>query len=360
MVKKRRIFDIDMPEGDETFPAGKVSDRKGPMASAIGETSEAVRERAEIEAQIRAENDRLAHEHVRLKALGLVVDLIPTEAVVMTKLVRDRFLGPDPEQAELRESIRAIGLSNPIRVEAAGDQYELIQGYRRLQAFRALAAETGAEDWAKIPAVVVTAGEGIEGLYRRMVDENLVRKDISFAEMAQLALDFAAEPGTTAETPEKAVSKLFTSASYQKRSYIRGFIRVMESLGGDLRFAAEIPRSLGLALANRLDEVEGLSGAIKADLAPLDNRSVREEMDVLRRWAGPEQFETVPAGKGSGAKPAPKPGQAKTSFQFERREGRAKCTAAAGRLEIRLNRDFSTVDRIRLEQAVRAMLDQLD
>ena len=34
--------------------------------------------------------------------------------------------------------------------------------------------------------------------------------------------------------------------------------------------------------------------------------------------------------------------------------------AGAGRLEIRLPRDFSTIDRLRLEAAVRALLDQLD
>jgi ParB family chromosome partitioning protein len=34
--------------------------------------------------------------------------------------------------------------------------------------------------------------------------------------------------------------------------------------------------------------------------------------------------------------------------------------AAVGRLEIQIDRDFTTIDRRRLEQAVRLMLDQLD
>lgn len=45
MTKKRRMFDIEMPDDDapEIIPAGKVSDgeaRRGPMASAIAETVE--------------------------------------------------------------------------------------------------------------------------------------------------------------------------------------------------------------------------------------------------------------------------------------------------------------------------------
>ena len=99
MSRKRRIFELDMPEepgagasapastptpepapGPETFPAGKVEGepgrgRRGPMATAVQENAEALRSRAEAEAAIRAENDALAHELVRLKREGLVVDL---------------------------------------------------------------------------------------------------------------------------------------------------------------------------------------------------------------------------------------------------------------------------------------------
>ena len=84
MSKKRRMFDVDLPDDLETFPAGKVEppapatgNRRGPMATAISETAESLNERQEIEAKIRAENDALAHEHVRLKKLGLIVDLSP-------------------------------------------------------------------------------------------------------------------------------------------------------------------------------------------------------------------------------------------------------------------------------------------
>ena len=267
MSRKRRIFELDMPEepgagaaapepapGPETFPAGKVEGeqgrgRRGPMATAVQENAEALRNRAEAEAAIRAENDALAHELVRLKREGLVVDLIPLDAIDAAKLVRDRARAPDLELGELKTSIRELGLSNPIRVEAKpGGRYELVQGMRRLSAYRELLAETGEDRYARIPAGLVAESGGLEGLYRRMVDENLVRKDISFAEMAQLALHYAMDPLTPENDPEKAVAILFKSAGYQKRSYIRSFIRVVEALDGVLLYMAEIPRALGLAL----------------------------------------------------------------------------------------------------------------
>lgn len=368
MSKRRRVFDIEMPDQEpETFPAGKTEpapQRRGPMATAISETAELVRERRETEAQIRAENDAIAHEHMRLKRLGLVVELLPLEQVSASKLVRDRTKGADIELAELKELIKAIGLSNPIRVERAGpDSFELIQGYRRLSAFRELLAETGdAETYGVIPAAVSEQGETLEGLYRRMVDENLVRKDISFAEMAQLALDYAADPHTEESDPEKAVALLYKSAGYQKRSYVRTFIRLMERLGDVLTYPSEIPRALGLALVPRLEEDETLAPWIREELKDWVNLSVQDELSVLRRAAkageaaGAETGEPVAAPKGRA--PA-RPGRAKTSFQFDRPEGRAKCTAAAGLLEIRLDRDFSTIDRRKLERAVRVMLDKL-
>ncbi|MGB5559171.1 MAG: ParB N-terminal domain-containing protein [Paracoccaceae bacterium] len=369
MSKKRRIFDIDLPEdaiqdAPETFPAGKVEDRpnrRGPMATAISETAESTRERGVIEAQIRAENDALAHEHVRLRRLGLIVELIPLDAVDMYKLTRDRAKGEDFELAELKASIAELGLSNPIRVEAGDDgRFELIQGYRRLTAYRQLLDETGDTDrYAAIPAAVSQLGEGLEALYRRMVDENLVRKDISFAEMAQLAVDYAADPETSVADADKAVAVLFKSAGYQKRSYIRTFIRLVERLGTDLRFSAEIPRALGVALATRLDEVDGLAALIRDELSGWDNRSALDELTVLRRFAGQgddDELAVAPAPKKTSVT---RPAKAKTSFQFDRPEGRGKCVAAAGKLEIQLDRDFTTIDRRRLEQAVRVMLDQL-
>ena len=370
MSRKRRMFDIEVPaEEPESFPAGKEgkegdkAQRRGPMATAIAETAESTRDRARLEASIRAENDALAQEHVRLKRAGLIVDLIPLDAIDTHKLIRDRAPAADFELAELVQSIRDIGLSNPIRVEPGRDgRYELIQGWRRLTAFRKLLEETGdAETWGRIPAGIAAKGDALEQLYRRMVDENMVRKDISFAEMAQLALHYAMDPQTAEHDPDRAVALLFKSAGYQKRSYIRNFIPLVQSLGEVLMYPQEIPRALGLSLAQRLSEVPGLSSAIAAELKDWDTRSIKDELDVLRRFAGQggEAAEDLSEAPGKAARPTLSEGRAKTTFQIPRPQGNAKCTAANGRLEIRLPRDFTTVDRRRLEAAVAALLDQI-
>ena len=365
MTRKRRMFDIEIPAEDpENVPAGKDdAKRRGPMATAIVETAESTRDRARLEAEIRAENDALAQEHVRLKRAGLIVDLIPLDAIDTHKLIRDRAPAADFELAELVASIRDIGLSNPIRVEPGQDgRYELIQGWRRLAAYRQLLEETGdAERWGRIPAGIAARGDALEALYRRMVDENLVRKDLSFAEMAQMALHYAMDPETAETDPERAVAVLFKSAGYQKRSYIRTFMTVVERLGSDLLYPQDIPRALGLALARRFDEIDGLAPLIRAELKGWEHRSVADELAVLRRFAG----DLAEPGTDDAQPPRPlarpeKPAKAKTSFQFDRADGRGKCVAAVGKLEIQLDRDFTTIDRRRLEKAVRLMLDQLD
>ena len=124
-------------------------------AAAITENAEALRQRAEAEKAIRAENDRLAHEFVRLKKLGLVVDRIPLGKIRTDKLVRDRSVSRDPELDELKDSIRSIGLSNPIRGEEDGGVYQLGTGFRRLSAYRALLEATGDDRLADLPARLV-------------------------------------------------------------------------------------------------------------------------------------------------------------------------------------------------------------
>ncbi len=379
-MRKRRIFDLDLPEEvaeatppsvppapeppSETFPAGKTEDsgrqRRGPMATAVKENADALRARAEAEAAIRAENDALAGEFVRLRRLGLIVDLIPIDAIETRKLARDRVPGEDAELVELKTSIREIGLSNPVRVEPAGEgRYELVQGLRRLTAYRELRVETGDERYATIPAGLMTDSAGLEDLYRRMVDENLVRKDVSFAEMALLARDYAADPETNCDDADKAVAILFKSAGYQKRSYIRAFVDIMNHLGEALRFPREIPRNLGLDLRRKLEaEPEGYA-TLTAELAAIPERDAEQELAVLRRWAGAgEGDEIFPAGKVEPprARPARK---ARVTFDVTHARGAAKCTAANGRIEIRLPVDFSTMDRRRIEEAIRLMLDKI-
>ncbi|MFG6661321.1 ParB/RepB/Spo0J family partition protein [Sulfitobacter sp. 915] len=371
MAKKRSVFDIDFEldaeEEATSFPAGNrpleakaynvqgqrlqrhepAHTRRGPMASAIAETAEATRERAEAEAAIRAENDALAHEHVRLKKLGLITDLIQTSEVKTTKLTRDRSVNVDTDLAELKESIKAVGLSNPIRVEKTVEGYELVQGFRRLSAFRQLAEETGDPRYTRIPAAMVPRGEPLVGLYRKMVDENLIRKDLSFGEMAQLALSYAKDENIPVG---EAVSTLYASALKQKRTYIRQFARVLEALEGAMRHPEAMPRALGLDIYKLIDGQIERAAEIAASLRAMPDRDAEAEITVLRSALAPPKPASARVSKSV----------SKTSLRMGCPEGEARVTACDGKVELRLDRDFSAVPRERLQQGIEALLAALD
>lgn len=358
MSRKRRMFDIDVSEDDTPLEAPATL-RRGPMATAIGENADALRQRASVEADIRAENDALAHEFVRLKKLGLVVDLIPTSAIRATKLVRDRSASVDPELESLKDSIRAVGLSNPIRVEPDGQGgYELVQGWRRLNAWRALSEETGDPIYERIPAGLMAAGETMEMLYRRMVDENLIRKDVSFAEMAQLARAYVADGIGGCEDLDQAVNLLYASAAPQKRSYIRRFAKLMSALEKYLEFPAAIPRALGLALAERLEaEPQALSVLVRKLQADRIT-DADAELSVLQSFLDGRTAPLPPKQRGAPPKEAQRRGRMTLSVPVGA-DG-VRCTATDGKLELRADLDFATLDRDRLEAAIVAFFRAID
>ncbi len=359
MSRKRRMFDIDMPAMEE-IPVGKIPDkalekRRGPMATAISENANALRDQQTTEDAIRVENDRLAHELVRLRSEGYVTEQIALADVVTERLTRDRKPGPDPELDELKASIQDVGLSNPIRVERRNDgRFELIQGMRRLSAFRALLEETGDARFATIPAGVSDVAE-LDDSYRRMVDENLIRKDISFAEMGALARAYAQDPANDCPDVDKAVSTLFKSASYTKRSYIRAFASLLAMLEKVLMHPNDIPRNVGVELKRKLDSDPGLIRQVSAALVSEPNRDSVREVAILRDFL---TIENATAAKPK-AEAVGKPRRAKTTFQVRGRAGIAKCSASSGRIELRYDLDFTRVDRAKLERAVATLIEDL-
>ncbi|WP_170351205.1 ParB/RepB/Spo0J family partition protein [Ruegeria atlantica] len=359
MSRKRRMFDIDMPAMDD-IPVGKAPDkvlekRRGPMATAISENADALRDQQSTEETIRAENDRLAHELVRLRSDGLVTEHVVLSDVVTEKLTRDRKPGPDPELEELKASIRDIGLSNPIRLERRADgRFDLIQGMRRLSAYRALHEETGDELYARIPAGISEAAD-LNDSYRRMVDENLIRKDISFAEMGALARAYAEDPSNDCADVDKAVAVLFKSASYTKRSYIRAFASLLMMLDKVLMHPNEIPRNLGVELKRKFDANPGLVRQVSTAIMSEPDRDGPREIAILRTFIEADSTATKkPEPSGAG-----KTRRAKTTFQVSGRAGVAKCSASSGRIELRYDLDFTRVDRAKLEQAIATLIDDL-
>lgn len=353
-MSKRRVFDIDFqPEetpGDEG-PRIRDLERRGPMATAISENASALGERQQAEAAIRAENDRLAHEYVAMKRDGAIVGRVPVDQIRMSKLIRDRSNALDPELEELKASIQTVGLSNPIHVEEVAEgRYELIQGFRRWSAYKALLAETGEEAYARIPAVLVAKGAALEDLYRRMVDENLVRKDISFAEMANLALHFARERQLPVAD---AVETLFGSAGRQKRSYIRHFAELLRRVGKVLKYPEAVPRALGLKLEKALQTDAKLQDRLTHVLNGQPDRDAAEELEILQQaLTRPVPAGTKPSGGSAKA-------SAKQTIRLNRPSGPARLTAARGKIELQMERDFGAVDPRKLELALRAFLEQI-
>lgn len=360
MSRKRKIFDIEMPPVAD-MPVGKTPDRvlekrRGPMAAAISENADALRGRQSVEEAIRAENDALAHELVRLRSEGLVAERIPLDQIFADKLTRDRAAGPDADLEELKTSIREVGLSNPVRLERRdGQGYELIQGMRRLTAYRALLAETGDETYATIPAAISAPAAASES-YRQMVDENLIRKDISFAEMGSLAMAYANDPANECPDVDKAVAALFKSASYTKRSYIRAFAILLMMLEKSLNHANAIPRNVGVELKRKLDANPGLVSKVASALGANPERSAEDEVAILRGFLTGGAGE-APASKT--AKSASAPRKAKTTFQISRPDGIAKCSASNGRIDLQFDLDFTRLDRGKLEAAVAQLIKTL-
>lgn len=368
MSKRRRIFDVDLPEEELNSAAPDVAvlvprDRRGPMATAVRENAESLKERSEREAQIRNENDALAHEHVRIKKLGLIVDLVEIGEIKTDKLSRDRSRIDAPDLDELKTSIRDIGLSNPIRVEKDPvGGFQLVQGLRRLKAYEELYEETSDERFKRIPAGLFVADDEIETTYRKMVDENLVRADISFAEMAKLAMAFAVDPRTGCSDVDEAVAVLFKSAGYQKRSYIRAFAQLLAALDGELKWPEAIPRNLGLDVRRKLEKQPEALGGLIATLGSIRDRDASDELEVLRAFAGEGGGSDAvdPSHQRSVSGNKRKPRGARTTFRIDRPDGGAKCVASHGRLELRAATDFSSFGRKKIEAAIEAFYAVLD
>ena len=98
---------------------------------------------------------------------------------------------------------------------------------------------------------------------------------------------------------------------------------------------------------------------MRAALEALPDRDATTELEVLSRAlsAGADTArERSEKGRDRGKSDGSK---TKTTFHISSSAGQVKCTAGPGRLEIKVDRDFSSIDRARLEQAVASLIDGL-
>lgn len=337
--------------------AGQVERRPGPMAAAGRESSEALTRIAEDQAMQRTRNAEEADAFRAARASGLVLTRLPLAAVRATVLRRDRMdlaaVAAAPEMEELKASLRQRGQREAIEVFAVGaGVYELKSGWRRLEALRQLHAETGEARFTHVVARVAATDADRDGLYVDMVEENAIREDVSFAEMAQVAIAMAADPDTVVNTAEEAVNRLYASLQKVKRSNIRRFVELIEAIGDLLPAPRDIPKNLGADAARAIAGRPHRVAALRARLASARDAAAQNAAlaaAVAEAQAVAPAAETVSAPAGEGAR---RDGRSGEKYEFRHEE--MKITARPGEVRIRCDDDFAEMPRDRLEAAIAA------
>ena len=264
--------------------------RPPPLPSRLSPTAPIARVAAEAAGA--AALQELTETVARARDTGRMVLDLPLDAIAPDHLARDRIPAEDAEMASLRESLRLHGQRTPIEVTPLSGAlpYGLISGWRRLQALKALHAETGEPRFATVQALV-RRPETAADAYVTMVEENEIRLGLSHYERARVAALATARGVFPSE--DDALRALFATASRPKRSRIRAFLEIFHALDGCLRFPAHLPERLGLALVERLRT--GERDRIAAALAAADAETPEAELAALARLVAPERPRPAPA-----------------------------------------------------------------
>ena len=115
--------------------------------------------------------------------------------------------------------------------------------------------------------------------YVTMVEENEIRLGLSHYERARVAALATARGVFPSE--DDALRALFATASRPKRSRIRAFLDIFHALDDTLRFPAQLPERLGLALVDRLRSAPGERARIAASLAAANPATPEAELAAL-------------------------------------------------------------------------------
>jgi len=337
-------------------PSNAPKSRKpGPMGTAVREAAESLSEATESKLEQRRQNAADARAYRDAQADGRVLMVLPLDSIHTDDLPRDRLelaaVAVSDEMEELKTSIRARGQKEPIEVYQGEDgRYQLKKGWRRFTALGQLFAETGDQEFATIIAREANPIEVRIARYIDMVEENVVREDLSFAEMAQVAITAAADPEIAETDPDVLVGRLYGSLHKMKRSYIRSFVYLLQELGDAIRWPKDISRNLGADVARVLkaypSERSLLSGMLIA------TNSAEEMGAVLQEFLGSVR------GRGADA-PQPLQKVVKPREKFEFHVGKTKVTARKGECRIVSGTDFTSVPKERLALAIEAFEQSL-
>lgn len=326
-------------------PASTRRGRKpGPMGTAVREAAETLQDSTEAMMEQRRRNADDAKAWRTASEEGRVLADLPLSAVRTDALPRDRLeleaVAQSDEMEELKASIRARGQREPIEVWVDGDAYQLKKGWRRLTALGQLHAETGDSRFATVIVRIEAGADDRLARYVDMVEENVVREDLTFAEMARIAIAAAEDPDTDELDPDAMVGRLYASLHKTKRSYIRAFVFMLSVLGDDLKYPKAVGRNLGVDVSRTI-RTPALVDALREQLTGVttpeaQNKLLADFVQASKR-----------SGAGDAATVAPKP---KLEFHI----GKTKVTARNGECRIVSEADYAEIPREQLERAIRA------
>lgn len=240
MAKRKRLSPANpLFLDDETAPvmAPPLAMKRAPIAEVASETSAV------------AAMTKLSQEMADAREQGRMVIDLRLDQVRLDYLMRDRLVTDEAEMEALMASIRDSGQKTPIDVALiAPGQYGLISGWRRCEAIRRLIA---AGEMANTVKALLRLPESMSDSYLSMVEENEIRVGLSYYERARIVAKVVEH--RVFETHKAALLTLFRSASRAKRSKIRSFLILVETLDAGLKFPHAIGERLGLQLAKRLE-----------------------------------------------------------------------------------------------------------
>lgn len=317
----------------------------GPMGAAVREAASSMTESTENLVEQRRQNAADAKAFRAAQAEGRVLVALPVEDIRTDELPRDRLdlsdVAASDEMEELKSSIRERGQKEPVEVFRHADGYQLKKGWRRLTALKQLWLETGDVRFATVVARVAEGSASRIDLYIDMVEENVIREDLTFAEMAQVAITAAQDADIEGQGADDLVGRIYASLHKMKRSYIRSFVFLLEELGPALRFPKSLSRNLGVDVARKLQASPDLAESLRRDLS--DASSAEDQATIFQRFLD-RAVRPVKADKVERTK----------NVKYEFHVGAAKVTARKGECRILSEADFSAIDRKKLQRAIEA------
>jgi ParB family chromosome partitioning protein len=321
----------------------------GPMGAAIRDAAENLTESTDAKVEQRRQNADDAKAYRAATSEGLMLQRVPLADIHTDDLPRDRMeleeVAASDEMEELKSSIRVRGQKEPVELYRGPDgRLQIKKGWRRFTALTQLLAETADTAFDSIIARIEGEGQGRLTRYIDMVEENVVREDLSFAEMAQVAITAADDIAVDERDPSVLVGTLYAALHKMKKSYIRAFVTLMTAAGDDLRWPKSVPRNIGV------DAARALKASGEEQMAELRDRlraasTSDAQIEVLKSFA---------TGNGPKTKQRLTPKQ-----KFEFHVGKTKVTARHGECRIVSGVDYAAVPKDQLERAIKAFEDAL-